>query len=569
MSVPSSKSVNSNSDESTAEVTAHFRPSVSQFGRPATLEPPDIASSDKIKGSDDASRLSQIIQQQLEVETLFSEPETSEGHDIRSGSPQILNSENLEKHKKTRAQIEGDHGWKPQSPTVNDRLRQAKNFLSDEDVNRHLKFASRHEKIDKFLQHLANEKVECDILLYNEVQAMVQVHRSRMNRQETPNNGRPNGDLGPLQSDRLSLVDTSQRGLLRGAPLRDDHPPFTLERPADQNLFLKALHGPSLSNDPGVKDRGLELLTMERDGFSETINNPALVHEWVEERESQTRDARFNARATKRGRRRAAIRLALRSFATNCEQHHTGRWERSDLRVPSAPVSKIPERGIASAGKKDAQKSHETSFPWTLKYSHFRQLQQDKPKVRNDRSLQDFAQPLNGNQPIATEKQALDLLRAEMLKEHHENRQRLEVTNDESWASPIPEPGKTKRYFSLDRRSGAAPQPNKVARPMEEDHQQVSQAPPENRASVGSGEIQEDSRSHADGLGTGAVVSEEIQQVDPRQEHLLQVARDPKETFFPGAPAFMFAETPFLRAMTSKQIEHDLGLGAEFFSHEL
>lgn len=583
MSVLSSKSVKSNNDESKASVTKQPRSSVSRITRAATLRPLHTALSDKIESSDDASRISQTIQQQLEAETLILEtPITStipsehkggfdpelgnknfeEGHNIRFGSPKILNLENLEKNQKNRTRIEGENGWKPQPPTVNDRLRQAKIFLSDEDVNRHLQFVSRHEKIDKFLQHLANEKVECDIRLYNEVQAMVQVHRSRMNRQKPQNNERPNGDLGSLQSNRSSLVDTSKHGLLRGAPLRDDHPPFTLERPPDQKLFLQAIHGLAGSNEPGVKNRGVELLEIDRDSFLETLDKPALVHEWVEEGESQTRDARFNARAKKRGRRRAAIRMALRSFATNCEQHHRGRWEQNDPRLPVASVDKIPEQGIAFAGQEDAQKNYETSFSWPQKYPHSRQFPQDRPKVSNDRSLQDLAQPLNGNQPIPTEKQGLDRLRAKILKEKQESRQRLEATNDENWATPILEPERTKQHFSPDRWSGTAPRPNQVAPPTEEDPQPVSQAPPENRASVITREIQENSQSYADGLGI--VIPEEIQQVDPRQEHLLEDATDPKETFYPGAAAFMFAETPFLRAMMSNQIEQDLGLGREF-----
>jgi hypothetical protein len=478
------------------------------------------------------------------------------------GSPKKLNFDNLRKHRKGLTDGVKD-GWKPQPPTINDRLRQAKNFLSDEDAIVHMEFASRLEKIDQFLQRVMNEKMGCDVKLYDEVQAMVETHRSRMNRQKIQNIERPQSNLGPWQSQRLSLVDTSKRGLLRGAPLRDDHPPFTLERPADQNLFIEALHGQPESTDPKAQDRTLKLLGIEGDAFLETLEDPSLVHEWVEERQSQTRDARFEARAVKRGRRRAAIRMALRSFATNCEQHHEGGWDHRVLQLPSAPPPKLPDRGIMSVGNEKVKRSSETPFPWTRKYLRFLRLRKARPETKNDISLQELARPLNGNQPIATEKQALNLLRAEILKETRENKKPLNAQNDPGWPTERAKSGRTEPYFSLSRWSG------KNGDSVGEDRQKKLNGPSKKQKPTqsvrGTGQNSQD--QPAPDIGTGALIPQEMKEFDYRRDkHLLANARDPKETVYDGAQsAFMFAETPFLQALTSKQIERDLASGTGVF----
>lgn len=501
------------------------------------------------------------------------------------GSPKRLTSENLEKHRKGHQKLKADSRWKPPPPTANDRLRQARNFLSDEDVYLDSEFASRVERIDRFLlQRLAKEKIACDVRLYDEVQAMVKLHLSRMNGEKTQKIELPKSNPGPLQSQRLSRVDTSKQGYLLGAPLRDDHPPFTLERPADQNLFIKALHGPPAPTQDGGKDRRIELLKIEGDGFLEVLKNPALVHEWIEESESQTREAMFNARARRRGRRRAVTRLALRAFATNCEQHYEGRWQEPAFRLPSAPALNDSNTGNIFAGNENVSKDS-GPFQWTQKYLDLIRLRKAKPKVENDRSLQELAQPLNDNLPIPTEEQALSLLRAEMLKEHQDSRQLPEATSDTKWATQLPEPGQTQQYFSLGRWSGIAPpapeesrkrtreDPSEGLPPPKRQHYAVayerldgSKGLPSKRLPLEQldyREIREDSRERTPPRGTGALIPRAIKQFNFGLDgHVMEDARDPKVTEYPGGESsFNFGETSFVQATMSKWIESDLNPG--------
>ena len=511
------------------------------------------------------------------------------------GSPMVLDTEELEKHNEGRNRSEANDEIKLSPQTANDRLRQARNFLSHVDANRYVEFASGHEKIDKFLQRIANEKVGCDLSLYNEVRAMVQVHRSRMNGPKAQNIERPESSSRRSQSARLSLFDTSKQGHLLGAPLRDDHPPFTLERPEDQNLFIKALHGPPASRQLGgsaAKDRRVELIKFEQDGFLETMKNPSLVHEWLEERESQTRDERFNARATKRGRRRAAIRMALRSFATNCEQHYQGRWDMCDFRLPSFSVTQNSGRKIVFDKTTNAQKGHEGPFPWTRKYQRFLQVEKDRPQDRKEGSLQEFARPLNGNQPIATKKQAMDLLRAEILKESQQNKQRVEATNDKDWASPASKTSMGKPFFSLNRWSGTAPK-STAGNSTKTNKASPENLVAENLAAPGPREVGEKYlvpeksliRRNSDGQGDAQIreklqiqgksqvreksqVQEksQIQRGSRRDQGLSEIAKS-QENFSRGGTTFTFAETPFLQTVTSKWIERDLGSGMKLIPH--
>lgn len=468
-----------------------------------------------------------------------------------------IDPEDFEKDGEGQTGFEVNGGSKSQPQTVNDKLRQAKNFLSDKDANRRLEFPSRYEKIDKFLQLIAKERIECDGKLYDEVQAMVQVHRSRVNRAKVQNTRRPDSSLPPLQSDRLSLIDTSVREHFPGAPLRDDHPPFTLERPVDQNLFIKALHSPA-SGDSGAEARRAELLKIESDGFLETLKNPSLVHEWIEESESQTRDERFNARATRRGRRRAAIRMALRSFATNCEQHHKGRWDRCDFRLPSSPVVKSPGGSLVFAKTKNSQKDSERSLSWTEKYQNYLQAQRDRPQDRNDRSSEELAQPHHGNQPISIKRRAMDILRAEIRKENQENKQRFQSISDMDW-DPPENTGAGKPYVSLDRWPGTA------SKSTTETSEQSSKSRLGSGTSLGSREVGEKSLVRE----ISQVQSNSQTHKRPRRNQGLPVTvRKPPEKFFRGEPAFTFAETPFLQAVTSKWIEHDIGSGTELIPQQ-
>lgn len=440
-------------------------------------------------------------------------------------SPMITDTENFDNQNQIRRAID-------------EKLLQAGNFLSDEGAHSHPEFTSRLEDIDEFLQLIAAEKIKYDTELYDKIQAAVEVHRSRINRQKVENIKQPNNPH--LQSKRLSLLDTSERGRLRGAPLRPDHPPFTLERPADQNLFIKALHGPPAPIEPGVKDRQAELLDIEHAGFLETLSNPSLVHERLEENELQTRDQKFNIRARKRGRQRAAVRMALRSFATNVEQHYEGRWATSDFRLPAAPAVKLSGRKVNFKDTTSVQKNGEQSISWTQKYRQFIRAQVENPEGKKEGTLRELARPLNGNKSIATDKEAMDLLRAVITKESQEDKKDVETTTDKDWNSPPSKADGEPQYFSLNRWSGTSTLGRSTHR--------VGESPP----------VQE--KIQAQG-------KPQLQKSSQQGRGLSKPGNNCQEKFFRGESTFGFAETPFLQAVTSKWIENDLASGKEVTSY--
>ena len=289
--------------------------------------------------------------------------EDAEANEEISRKPS-LTSENLHKHQEKQIEQESEEDdWEPPPPTADERLLQARNFLSDEDMDSQRDFAKRHKVIDNLLRKLAKDKVPCDIKVYNEVQDMLRVHQSRMDQQ----NGQvlpPVAEyLLPRKSVRLALFGTSDRAQLRDDPLREDHPPFTIERPDDHDAFREALRA--------YTPRERELRKIENDAYSQRLQNPSLVHEDVEETSQQTEDERFDIRAMKRGRKRAAVQIALRSFATNHEQHFEGGWRHRVLRLPPAPLPGSSEPATTGPVEGRQGSSIDDPFEWTKKVLAF------------------------------------------------------------------------------------------------------------------------------------------------------------------------------------------------------
>lgn len=292
-------------------------------------------------------------------------------------SPKIsLTSKNLHRHQEE--QIERDaqeNGWELPPATADERLLQARNFLSDEDPDTQRDFAKRLEAIGNYLRKLANEKMPCDIKVYKEVQDMLRVHQSRMNQQNgqiwPPSTER----LLPRKSVRLALFDMDNRAQLRGVPLRDDHAPFTIKRPVNHNAFIEALRA--------YTPRGQALRKIENDAYSKILDDPSLLREHIEEGNQQTEDERFNTRATNRGRKRAAVQIALRSFATNHEQHFEGGWKHRVLRLPSAPYPEPSDPVMAITAEGKGGSNQDDPLEWTKKVLAFQYSANKSSQTRN------------------------------------------------------------------------------------------------------------------------------------------------------------------------------------------
>lgn len=475
---------------------------------------------------------------------------------IRFGTSPTVTSKNLEQSSEGRDQSEVDKALRLEPAALNKTLCQAGNFLSRRDVERHVDFVDRLDKIDRFLKQLTDDKLEYHAGVFEKVKQMVEVHQSRMNQRKAPtvkpikSNEAPT--VKPVKSSEAPsqtfLSSLAKQSMSRSGQLRDDHPPFTLERPADQNLFLKAIHEPSQHAEKGVKDRRRELLNLEDRAFSEALKTPSLIHQLLEESDSQPQDEKFGSRATKRGHQRAAVRMALRSFATNSEQHYQGRWEQSQLRLPAAPVPVTADQGIIPNGNETTPQDFQKPFFWTEKYAKYRSQVNDGTKAHTPRSLQDLARPLNGNKYIVTEEEAAKLLNAEILKEQVENKHQIEAVNATAWNPPIPVTATPTQYFSHQRsaQTGMDTRPDIYSAQPKEENQDVMQ------------EIDYE-------IKPGDMFPEEIKHFDSqRARPRLENARDPRETFYPGQSVFTFAETPFLQAMISGRIDRDLAQGMRF-----
>lgn len=187
---------------------------------------------------------------------------------------------------------------------------------------------------------------------------MLRVHQSQIEQHNNPGLPPITDRLIPTQSTRLALIDTSDRAQLRGAPLREDHPPFTIDRPDDHDIFREGLRAPT--------DRGRELRRIETNGYNGVLQDPSHVRLPLEVRREQTEHGRFNIRATQRGRTRAAVQIALHSFATNREQHFVGSRRHRVLRLPAEPLPEpsVPAMALPAEG---AQGSSNDPFQWTKK----------------------------------------------------------------------------------------------------------------------------------------------------------------------------------------------------------
>ena len=243
-----------------------------------------------------------------------------------SVEPSLI-SKNLPKHRKEPTERKNnkdkEDDWTSPDPTADERLLQAKDYLANENYDSDPHFMKRNIVIGKLLRRLAKSKESYDNKIYDDVQHMVRV--------PTPKATERLANAGMY----LSKANDNDTPQLQGAPLQD-HPPFTIERPKDHDEFGKALRA--------YDTRGKRLRKIEQNAFSEALEDPTLIQEILEEDHEQTQDERFNTRAANRGRKRAAVQIALRSFATNQEQHFEGGWKDRILPLPEPvdPVLAIP-----------------------------------------------------------------------------------------------------------------------------------------------------------------------------------------------------------------------------------
>ena len=272
--------------------------------------------------------------------------------------------------------------YSPPPATTDERLEQARIFLSDEDVNVSQDFAKKHQEIDAYLRRIEDEKIPCNVQVYMEVKGMLFVHKTRMDKQRYEGNRPIDYDRLPKHSQRLGLRDTSERASLRGAPLREDHPPFTLERKFDQQEFLRAFRADT--------EQGIALRALEVAAYDETLLHSSLVNEYLEEgpvanETENDKIERFSVRARKRGRRRAAVQIALRSFARNCEQHFAGGWDHRVIRLALPPVEEPAEPIMFAPLDREHRPRTIQPYRFTRKLLQFQEGQREMEEGFNEK----------------------------------------------------------------------------------------------------------------------------------------------------------------------------------------
>ncbi|KAI9715284.1 MAG: hypothetical protein M1812_006095 [Candelaria pacifica] len=275
-----------------------------------------------------------------------------------------LTTENVEKLNEEEASKRGKT-LKPYvrpAATANERLAQARIFLSDEDVFCDREFTERWQAIDHFMRKLSAEKTEVDLKIYHEVKAMLWVHKQRMDKAENPEPPRINFEAHvPPFSLRLPSDHPAAKEEAEIRFRREDHPPFTIERKRDHLDFLRAFRGNNVD--------GKELRSLESKAYFATLRDPKLVNK-------KARVETFQTRATQRGSRRAAIQTALRTLARNTEQHHKGDWVNRVITLPHH-VAEIPEPVMFMALPENERPASPDPFEYTKKNIRYQSEQRN------------------------------------------------------------------------------------------------------------------------------------------------------------------------------------------------
>lgn len=260
---------------------------------------------------------------------------------------------------------------------------QARNFLSDEDVCLSKKYRHHHWEIECLLHTLSDEKVPCNSVLFRQVRDMLRVHRARMDRVDNPIAEQVDPRRLAHYSTRLPTQDPSGMQAARRALRKEDHAPFTIDRKPDHAHFVQAFR----SNDK----TGQSLREVERGAYFQMLKDPSLISEYL-------KDNTYEERAFKRGRRRAALQLALRAIGGNEEQMFEGGWMQRVVSLPQPPTTRVEEPRMCQALSESERSAEPDRFWWTKRNIKFQQDQKQLLTWVNDERAQNRAS-LRGADP--------------------------------------------------------------------------------------------------------------------------------------------------------------------------
>lgn len=260
---------------------------------------------------------------------------------------------------------------------------QARNFLSDEDVCLSKKYRNHHWEIECLLRTLSDEKLPCNSVLFRQVRDMLRVHRARMDRVDYPIAEQVDPRRLAHYSTRLPTQDPTGIQATRHSLRKEDHAPFTIDRKPDHAHFVQAFR----SNDK----TGQRLREVERGAYFQTLKDPGLISEYLT-------DNTYEERALKRGRRRAALQLALRAIGGNEEQMFEGGWMQRVVSLPQPPSTRAEEPRMCQGLSESERPAEPDRFWWTKRNIKFQQGQEQLLTWVNDERAQNRAS-LRGADP--------------------------------------------------------------------------------------------------------------------------------------------------------------------------
>jgi hypothetical protein len=174
-------------------------------------------------------------------------------------------------------------------PSIDERLKQCRNFLADEDVNRCLDFTSNLAEIEEFLAHIEKERLPRNKYLFGDVKAMVDVQNEWMKWMDKPpadHHGpedvshQPNYSIRLIDAENAAKFELQRKAFGVDTQMREDHPPFTIERSGDQAEFLMKMRRDA-AVDPEELDLATNLHYVEHRAYDWARREPSLIPYWV------------------------------------------------------------------------------------------------------------------------------------------------------------------------------------------------------------------------------------------------------------------------------------------------
>lgn len=176
---------------------------------------------------------------------------------------------------------------------MNERLEQIKTFLADEDQNRCLDFKDKLTQIQDYLTHVEKHDIPRDWKLFKDAKAMTEVQADWHDRMNKTDLGDPLCVAAPqiqpystrLMSSEVTLAIREMREL-NGTltQVREDRPPFTVQRTEDHEIFLRAIKADAKKNltDLTEEEENRNLFKIEGRAYREAKDTPALIPLWTD-----------------------------------------------------------------------------------------------------------------------------------------------------------------------------------------------------------------------------------------------------------------------------------------------